>query len=264
MACLCVASTSGGCKAGRPGCVGPLAPPAGPHPTEDQRGGAVVPAEGLHASWPRAPAQEWRRVHRGHPHPDRQRAWWVCACFWCIASTWRWSTLTCFLRFHSRLSSVFSSSKRINIFPSLACVGVMLLQLPVGPVMCLQSSGVWGRPVCSLSVFVQPCRFIHSEFSLILPFVSKGWETSLAQWVTHLPEPDNMIICVCVLLISPSRTNILIYNCQIVELVKWANILQKQISLTFSHLSVKHTATHEAAEWNTDAAAVSAACETLC
>lgn len=69
--CLCVAPASGGSKAGRPGCVGPLAPPAGPHPPEDERGGAVVSAEGLHAAGPGTPARERRRVHRGHPHADR-------------------------------------------------------------------------------------------------------------------------------------------------------------------------------------------------
>lgn len=47
---LRVASASSGSKARHPGCVGPLASPAGPHPPKDQRGGAVVPAEGLHAT----------------------------------------------------------------------------------------------------------------------------------------------------------------------------------------------------------------------
>lgn len=38
---------------------------------------------------------------------------------------------------------------------SVACVGVLFLQLPVDPVMRLQTSCVRGRPVCSLSAFVQ-------------------------------------------------------------------------------------------------------------
>lgn len=106
-----VASASGGGKACYPGRLGPLASPTGPHPPEDQRGGAVVPAAGLHTAWPWAPTQEWWRVHRGHPHADRQWAW-------CVVMALS----------HGLLLS--AAQRRNQYFPlSAACVGVFLLQL---------------------------------------------------------------------------------------------------------------------------------------
>ena len=50
--CVCEASASCGSEAGCPGRAGSLTPPAGPHTPQDQRGGAVVPAEGLYATRP--------------------------------------------------------------------------------------------------------------------------------------------------------------------------------------------------------------------
>lgn len=72
--CVLAAPAGGGSEARHPGRAGPLAAPAGPHSPEDQGGGPVVPPEGLHAAGPGAAAQERRRVHRGHPDADRQRA----------------------------------------------------------------------------------------------------------------------------------------------------------------------------------------------
>lgn len=140
---FCVASASGGGEASRPRCSGPLTAPAGPHSPKDQRGGAVVPTEGLHTAWPRAPAQERRRVHWGHPHTDRQRAWWVCKDFLVHSSSF---TLAYFCEFTVD-SFLFCGS----IFSfSVACVGVVLLQIPVSPVVCEGgqcAASLWGRVV---------------------------------------------------------------------------------------------------------------------
>lgn len=228
MLCVCLASASGGGKAGCPGRVGPLASPAGPYSPKNQRGGAVVPTEGLHATWPRTPTQEWWWVHRGHPHTDRQRAWWVC--FGALLLQGH-HLLACFCDFAVD-SLLFSAAQTKSIF-CLQCfcgsVGVVLLQLPVGPVMCLPSTSVWGQLVRSLCAFVQPCCFIHREFSLILSFVCKGWETKLLSWMSHtLAWPDNTMICVvCILLVSLPLSQISWFLIvRLLELVKWANIVQ--------------------------------------
>lgn len=80
---------------------------------------------------------------------------------------WTWSTSSTGRLFHSVLLKL-QADQYFRL--SVACVGVLFLHLPVDPVMRLQTSCVRGRPVFSLSAFVQLHCLICWELLLIPSF----------------------------------------------------------------------------------------------